>query len=301
MSTDHAATAEGAGAPDVLLREPREDEAELLGRIAFNAFHAVAQRHCLPLEFPTVEAATALIAMCIAHPGFWGVVAEREGTAIGSNFLDERDPVRGVGPVTVDPHAQVSGIGRLLMQAVLHRAKGAPSVRLLQDAANPVSLSLYASLGFDVKELVVRITGRPRSAPPPGLTVRPMQESDVPAAERLALDVHGYPRSGAVRDALEVFQPFVAERSGEIVAYVTTTSFYPASHAAARTSRDLLGLLLGAASKVSEPLDLLLPVRQADLYRALLREGLRVVKPLTLMASGDYQHPRGAWLPSVLY
>jgi hypothetical protein len=39
------------------------------------------------------------------------VVAEIDGRVVGSNFLDERGPVRGVGPITVDPAAQGRGSG----------------------------------------------------------------------------------------------------------------------------------------------------------------------------------------------
>ena len=34
-----------------------------------------------------------------------------DGRIVGSNFLDERDPIRGVGPITVDPESQNAGRG----------------------------------------------------------------------------------------------------------------------------------------------------------------------------------------------
>ena len=67
---------------------------------------------------------------------------------MGSNFLDERGPIRGVGPITVVPEAQKSGIGRRLMEAVITRGAEARGIRLFQDSFNLQSLSLYASLGF---------------------------------------------------------------------------------------------------------------------------------------------------------
>ena len=33
----------------------------------------------------------------------------------------------------------------------------------------------------------------------------------------------------------------------------------------------------------------------------VLEEGLRLQKPMNLMAVGDYREPRGSWFPSVLY
>ena len=47
------------------------------------------------------KAATALTSQLIRNPGFFGVVAELDGTVIGSNFLDERSTMHGLGPVSV--------------------------------------------------------------------------------------------------------------------------------------------------------------------------------------------------------
>jgi len=51
---------------------------------------------------------------------------------------------------------------------------------------------------------------------------------------------------------------------------------------------------------VEEPLAFLVPLR-TGLLRWGLEEGLRLVKPMNLMALGEYQEPRGSWFPSVLY
>ena len=61
-----------------------------------------------------------------------------------------------------------------------------------------------------------------------------------------------------------------------------------------------MGLLLGAAATVEEPLAFLVPLR-SGVFRRCLEEGLRLVKPMNLMALGEYQEPSGAWFPSVLY
>jgi hypothetical protein len=60
-------------------------------------------------------------------------------------------------------------------------------------------------------------------------------------------------------------------------------------------------LIAGAAVASSEPVSLLLPTRQANLFRWCLSEGLRVIKPMTLMALGDYSEPKGSHFPSVFY
>jgi hypothetical protein len=46
---------------------------------------------------------------------------------------------------------------------------------------------------------------------------------------------------------------------------------------------------------------LLVPIRRAAFFRGLLAAGLRVIKPMTLMAMGQYQEPAGAFYPSVGY
>ena len=124
-STTSAAPA--GRAPLISLRQPHPQEAGALDQIAFDSFRAISDKHAVPLEFPTVEAATGLIGMGIAHPAFWGVVAECDGLPVGSNFLDERDAIRGVGPVTVVPPQQGRGIGRLLMKAVLDPGRTLPA------------------------------------------------------------------------------------------------------------------------------------------------------------------------------
>jgi hypothetical protein len=47
-----------------------------------------------------------LMAIWIPHPMVWGVVAELDGRLVGSNFLDERNPIRGVGPSRSRPRAR---------------------------------------------------------------------------------------------------------------------------------------------------------------------------------------------------
>ena len=71
------------------------------------------------MGFPSAELATGLMKTRLAHPGLDSVVAESEGKVLGSNFLDERSPIAGIGPITVDPAPQKQGIGcRLVRPAI---------------------------------------------------------------------------------------------------------------------------------------------------------------------------------------
>jgi predicted N-acetyltransferase YhbS len=282
------------------LREPTPDDAAALAQIVFDAFGDIHDHHRFQRDFPVLEAATGLIDNWLGHPSVWGVVAEVDGRVVGSNFLDERDPIRGVGPITVDPNGQNSGVGRALMEAVVARGKDAPGVRLLQDAFHMRSLCLYESLGFDVKESVAVTAGKPRSAPVDGVEVRPLTEDDVEECSALCERVHGFPRANELRDATHVFAPFVAVRDGRITAYASSVTFWPMNHGVAETDDDMRALLLGAAATVDDPLGFLVPLR-SPLFRWSLSEGLRLVKPMNVMAMGEYKEPRGAWFPSVLY
>ena len=290
-----------ATAEEITLREAQPADASDCARIVFDAFGVIQDHHRFQRDFPALEAAVGLLNVFIPHPMVWGVVAEIDGQIVGSNFLDERSPVRGVGPITVAPEGQDSGVGRRLMQAVLERGKKAPGIRLLQDAFHMRSLALYESLGFDVKEPVAVVAGRPRSEPVSDVEVRPLQEEDLGACEELCARVHGYERTNEVRDAIQAFAPFVALRDGRIVAYATAVSFWPMNHGVAETGDDMKALLLGAAAAVEEPLAFLVPLRSELLFRWCLEEGLRLVKPMNLMALGDYREPKGTWFPSVLY
>jgi predicted N-acetyltransferase YhbS len=286
----------------VELREIQEADRDDCARIVYEAFKAIAERHAFPPDFESVEAAAQLVGAWLAHPDVWGVVAEREGRVIGSNFLEARTPVAGVGPITVDPAEQSQGVGRRLMEAVLQHGERKP-IRLVQDSFNAASLSLYTQLGFEVKEPLVRINGEPSNdGSDGGLEVRPFRAGDLEACAQLCRSVHGFERSGELREVeRSPLQPFVAVRDGRIVAYATSIAFWPLAHGVAESREDLAGLLVGAQRSGGDPIDILLPIRQAELFRWALSAGLRVVKPMNLMALRDYREPAGAWFPSVLF
>jgi predicted N-acetyltransferase YhbS len=104
---------------------------------------------------------------------------------VGSNFLLSADEVAGVGPITVEVQLQGEGVGRALMEAVIDRARQEriEMVRLVQDAFNTTSLSLYGSLGFDIKEPLALMQSEPAESPDPG--VRPVTEADLDVVEEL--------------------------------------------------------------------------------------------------------------------
>src|SRR5207248_9331753 len=168
---------------NLTLRPGTPEDAGACGRVCYDAFAAVAAAHGHPCDFPSPEVATGLVTALLGRPGIFSVVAEAGGEVVGSNFLDERAAIAGVGPITVAPAAQNGAVGRQLMEAVMDRAaeRGAAGVRLVQTAYHARSLSLYAKLGFVAREPLACLQG-----PPPGVTVegrslRPATAADLDA------------------------------------------------------------------------------------------------------------------------
>jgi GNAT superfamily N-acetyltransferase len=284
---------------NLVLREAVPADAAVCGKICYEAFRAIAAAHNFPPDFPNVEAGVGLLSMLLRNEGFYGVVAELEGRVAGSNFLDERNPISGVGPITVDPQAQNHGIGRRLMLAVMERSqqRGFAGLRLVQAGYHCRSLSLYTKLGFDVREHLSCMQGPALNEQIPGYPVRTAAERDLEACDRLCIRVHGHHRGGELRDALKPGAATVVERAGRITGYATQIAFF--AHAVAETNDDLKALI-GAAKSFEGP-GFLVPSRNGELMRWCLGKGLRVTQPLTLMTMGLYNEPAGAYLPSVLY
>ena len=136
----------------IQIRLMKQEDVETCGRICYEAFKNVADYHNFRPDFPTPAFAVQFAQSFNASPQVFGVVAESDGQIVGSNYLWEYDAIRAVGPITVDPSVQSKGAGRKLMEAVIERGNGSMGIRLVQDSFNMASLSLYASLGFDVKE-----------------------------------------------------------------------------------------------------------------------------------------------------
>ncbi|MDB5636700.1 MAG: hypothetical protein JWP51_1608 [Bradyrhizobium sp.] len=284
---------------NIVLRSGRPPDAAVCGPICFEAFKAINDEHDFPPDFPSAEVATGLLTMLLSNPGFYSVVAEKDGKIAGSNFLDERGPIAGVGPITVDPMLQNGTIGRRLMQAVLDRAseRHAAGVRLLQSAFHNRSLCLYTKLGFDTRETISKMNGAPLGLKLPGYDVRPANAADLAACNALCQRVHGHHRSGEVSDAIKAGTARVVEHHGEITAYATDIAFF--AHAVAENNHGLKALIGAAAGFPGG--GFLLPTRNGELLRWSMQNGFRLVHQMTLMTIGLYNEPTGAYLPSVSY
>jgi predicted N-acetyltransferase YhbS len=285
--------------PAVVIRPATPDDSSVCGQICYEAFSKINATHGFPCDFPGPEATTGLLSMRFSSSGFYSVVAEIGGRIVGSNVLDERSIVAGVGPITVDPGVQNLSIGRKLMQAVMDRANAhrAAGIRLVQAAFHNRSLSLYTRLGFDVREPLSCLQGRPLEQSVSGCLVRPAQLTDLDACNALSHRVHGFDRGTALAQSIEQNTATVVERNGRITGYATDLAF--SGHATAESNLDLQSLIASAES-FGGP-GILVPSRNSSLLRWCLANGLHVVQPMTLMTVGLYNEPAGAWLPSILF
>ena len=281
------------------IRRAQPADIEACGRICYEAFTTLNNQHNFPPDFPSADAAIEVISTMFTHPGFFCLVAEQDGRIIGSNCMDERSSIAGIGPITVDSTAQNRSAGRQLMLAIMDRAaeRRFPGLRLVQAAFHCRSMALYAKLGFDIREPLVVMQGSPIRQVPSGYVVRPAKTEDLDACNALCTRIHGHNRSGELSDATAHGTACVVERDGRITAYASSAGFF--GHTVAENN-SALQALLGGVNEFSGP-GILVPTRNTALFRWCLDHGLRVVEPMTLMTVGLYNEPGGAYLPSILY
>jgi GNAT superfamily N-acetyltransferase len=240
-----------------------------------------------------------LLAMLLRHPAVYSVVAEVNGEVVGSNFSDERSALAAVGPITVAPDVQDHRVGRVLMEDVLRQAadRNAPEVRLVQAAYHNRSLSLYAKPGFQVRDLLACMQGTPAQGRMDGYRVRTAATTDADACNTICRRVHGHDRAGEVRDAITQGTALVVEHDDRVTGYATDLGFL--GHAVGGSNEDLRALIM-AAPEFRGP-GILVPTTNAALFQWCLERGLRVVQLMTLMSTGLYNRPEGAYLPSIEY
>lgn len=292
------------------IRPVRQDDIPALGRICFEAFGALQDRHAIERDFDSIDTATMVIGMCASRPDFAGFVALDGDRIIGSNFLCFSDAdnasmksgVAGVGPITIAPDAQSRGVGRALMSAVLNEAtrRGIQHVRLLQEAVNTTSLSLYTKLGFDWKEscALVRLPPADHHSRAEDPRVAPVTAADLPAIADISARHYGSSRRNEAAAYLNMRMPGFILRQGA----TPTAYFFPGlfGHGFAASPTDMAALITHAALHTPPMFQrFLLPLSQNDLNRQLMDSGCRAIKLFNYMSLGPYRAPTGAWLPAI--
>ena len=292
--------AEHALTPEVQLVRAELQHVSELGRICYEAFKDIADQHGFPPDFPSVQVSRKVMRMLVERDDCYGIAAIVNGELAGSNFLSLTDAVAGVGPITVDCAFQGRDLGRALMQDVIDYAgrKNIECVRLLQDAFNTTSLSLYASLGFEVKHPVAAL--RINAALTADASVRPVHEGDIPALDVLCQRNYKTSRRNELAAAVRAgLSPVLRERGGKFTGYLIPGIF---GHGVAESCDDAVALATQAARLVPpERTVSLCPLQDGPLFQAFLKAGCRTVKMLNLMAMGPYEEPSSVSMPSILY
>jgi len=276
----------------------RPEHVDEMGRICYEAFKDIHDRHGFATDFPSVAFTRMVLGGLVQREDCYVVVATDNGQPVGSSGLLTSDEVGGVGPVSVEVPAQGRGIGRAIVRDLLAHAQraGIEMVRLMQDSFNTGSLSLYASLGFDTKEPLAMM--QPAPVPCRDGSVRPVMESDLSAIEELSRRIYKVSRRNEVASLMQPpFRPLLRERDGRVSGYFVIG--FP-GHGVAETEEDALALVGEAATGVpAEFARCFCPLTEGSLYRKLLAAGGRAIKLMNLMALGPYEPPEGVWLPSV--
>jgi GNAT superfamily N-acetyltransferase len=282
---------------DVEIIRPGPEQVPELARICFEAFKAINERHGFPLDIPNLEAAGKLIGMMVSRSDYFAVAACVKGRLAGSNFMSVGDEVAGVGPISVDPALDGRGIGRCLMHAVLEHAHTIrkTQVRLLQTAFNTKSVSLYASLGFDVCGPIGVMAAKP-SARSDSL-VRRAVPAEVPRLDELCRQVFKVSRWMEIEAAFSYGLPvYLRESAGRLTAYFIPG---PMGHGASESEEDILAVIGESARQSTAEIVFFCPLQLGDFYRRTLLAGHRLRKIMNYMAIGPYIPPEGIWLPSI--
>jgi GNAT superfamily N-acetyltransferase len=280
------------------LTPPRPEHVPEISRIIHGAFASFQQKHGFEPDFPSVDVAAGFAQMLIGAPQFYGITAIEDDRLVGSNFLWFFGDVAAVGPITVDPNAQSRGIGRKLMQAVINEAarRGVERVRLVQDAHNMASLSLYTSLGFNWRMHLGLLRIAPAQHTDP--SIRLATDADLPAIAELGKRLYRSDRSEELVFWTKAgFPLLVLERNGAITAYFMP---FMLGHGVADSQDDLFALITQAPRYLpADQATCFCPLVQSALLRKLLATGSRLIKTMNLMSIGPFEPPAAAWTPSI--
>jgi GNAT superfamily N-acetyltransferase len=281
------------------IRRATREDIPVCAEICYRAFCTLADEHNFPHEFPSLDATIGMLTAMISNPGFYAIAVEVDGRIAGSNFQDERAPIAGIGPISVDPEMQNSGTGRAMMQHMLDRVAEhrMPGVRLVQVAYHSRSFSLYTKLGFETRDPLSVMIGPPINETIPGYNVRPATAGDVAACNGLCIAAHGVDRGGELRDAIKAGIATVVEHLGRITGYATAIGY--AGYALGESNDDLKALI--SAAPVFFGCGPLIPSRNGELLRWCYSKGLKLMQINTLMSVGLYNEPRLPFIPSILY
>jgi GNAT superfamily N-acetyltransferase len=166
-------------------------------------------------------------------PGCCVVALDDAGLLLGAAFFHPRETHAGVGIVSVSPSAFGQGVARAMMEEIIRAADGVP-LRLVSNAMNIDSFSLYTRLGFVPQMLLQSMTMQVPEEGFPGMgsRVRPATAADVVAIADLEFRLNGIRKEKDYRYFIEnqagCWRLVVIEKSDGNLAGFLAASVLPA-------------------------------------------------------------------------
>jgi ribosomal protein S18 acetylase RimI-like enzyme len=294
----------------VTIRQLREGEWDAVARLIFestNAWYEQNRHHGIFDGEPSV---------CRLFPEVYErldrgccLVAEEEGTLVGSCFHHPRETHVAVGIVNVDARRAGRGVARRLMEMVIEMAGGRP-VRLVSSAMNLDSYSLYTRLGFAPVALFQDMVFG-ESADLGGLkgtTVREARMEDLEAMVALEEELVGIRRGKDFRFFIEnaqgIWHGSVVDGAEGLDGFLFSVND-PGSRIAGpgvmRTTDAALSLIAAEAERFEggSPL-MLVPAAEKELVRALYAAGARNCELHVAQVRGEAQPLGGIVMPTFM-
>src|SRR5919198_2201361 len=292
----------------LIVRPIEQNDAEICGKIGYEAHKAISSAHGYPCEQPSEEFGIGLIRMLLGNPNSWGVLAERQDKILGSIFLHRfpPSPVAVIGPLTVHPSAEGGGIGRKLMDAALAQAlkQNYDQIRLVQSPSHIRSFVLYTKCGFILREPLFLMQGQLQrkdgnnnnTGSDNNNNIRLVRDdNDVSMCNELCKSSYGFSREMELRQAKDQGVATMIERDGVITGYAAGIGIF--GHAVAESNEDLKALIANASAILGP--GFFVPARNHELISWLLQNGFQIGWPANLMRVGPYQEPFTPFLPSL--
>jgi GNAT superfamily N-acetyltransferase len=287
----------------LMIRPIEQNDAEICGKIGYEAHKTISSTHGYPSEQPSEEFGIGLIRRLLGNPNSWGALAERKGKTLGSIFLHRfpPSPVAVIGPLTVHPSAE-GGVGKMLMDAALTQARkqNHDQIRLVQSPSHIRSFVLYTKSGFILREPLFFMQGQPLKGgnSAGSANVRLVDdENDVSACNDLCKSVYGFSREMELRQAKDQGVATMIEGDDVITGYAAGIGIF--GHALANSNEDLKALIANASSILGP--GFFAPARNHELINWLLENRFQIGWPANLMTVGPYQEPPTPFLPSLAY
>jgi GNAT superfamily N-acetyltransferase len=287
----------------VIVRPIEQNDAEICGKIGYEAHKTISSAHGYHSEQPSEEFGIGLIKRLLDNPNSWGVLAERHGKTLGSIFLHKfpPSPVVMIGPLTVHPSSE-GGVGKKLMYAALDHARkqNHNQIRLVQSPSHIRSFVLYTKTGFYLREPLFLMEGQPLNIGinKSSTTVRPVHDDrDIFECNGLCMLTYGFSREMELHQAKDQGVATMIERDGVITGYAAGIGIF--GHAVAKSNEDLKSLIANASAILGP--GFFVPARNHEIINWLLEKGFQIGWPANLMTIGPYQEPQIPYLPSLAY